>query len=64
MGHANLTHFFKFNINRELSEIYISVMIRSLALSLISVFIPIYLYSNLGGVDNGCIDRDKKRFNR
>lgn len=43
----NYYHFFHFLRNRELNEIYASVAIRSFALSMISVFIPIYLL-NLG----------------
>jgi len=35
--------FTKFLVNRELDELYISIAIRSLALAMISVFIPIYL---------------------
>lgn len=38
--HNKLFHFFR---NRELNEIYASVSIKSFALSMISVFIPIYL---------------------
>jgi MFS family permease len=37
--HRNLFHF----LNRELSEMYMTVAIRAFAISLISVFIPIYL---------------------
>lgn len=41
MHHQNLFHFFK---NRELNELYVSISIRSFALSLIAIFVPIYLY--------------------
>ena len=37
-------HFFNFFKNRELNELYVSISIRSFALSLIGIFIPIYLY--------------------
>jgi len=36
-------HFFNFFKSRELNEIYTSISIRSFALSMISIFIPIYL---------------------
>ncbi|RMF54508.1 MFS transporter [Candidatus Woesearchaeota archaeon] len=38
-------HFFSFLKNRELDELYLSIAIRSFALSMISVFIPLYLLS-------------------
>ncbi len=34
--------------NRELKQLYLFVIIRSLAISLISVFVPLYLYRELG----------------
>lgn len=37
-------HFFHFLRNRELNELYASIAIKSFALALIGVFIPIYLY--------------------
>lgn len=48
MGFENIHHHFKFSFNKELSEIYVSVMLRGLALSMIAIFIPIYLYNDLG----------------
>src|SRR3989344_8337303 len=39
-----LTHFFHFFKDRELNELYVSISIRSFALSLIGVFVPIYFY--------------------
>lgn len=48
MPDLNPLHNFNFSFNRELSEIYISVMIRTLAISLIAIFIPIFLYADLG----------------
>ena len=39
-----LAHFFHFFKNRELNEMYVSISIRSFALSLIGVFVPIYFY--------------------
>lgn len=46
--HTSQFSHFKFSFNKELKEIYISIMIRALALSLIAVFIPIYLFKDLG----------------
>lgn len=40
-------HLLNFTINRELSEIYLCVFIRSLALSMIDIFIPIYFLKEL-----------------
>ena len=40
-SHHNFFHFFR---NRELNELYVSISIRSFAISLIGIFIPIYLY--------------------
>ncbi len=37
-------HFFHFFKNRELNEMYVSLSIRSFALSLIGIFIPIFFY--------------------
>ncbi len=36
--------FFHYLFNRELNELYVSIAIRSFALSLIGLFVPIYLY--------------------
>lgn len=36
-------HFFNFLRNRELNELYISIAIRNFAISMINIFIPIYL---------------------
>ena len=36
--------FFHYFLNRELSELYFTVAIRSFALSLITIFVPIYLF--------------------
>lgn len=41
-------HLIKYLFNRELSEMYISIAIKNLALSMIGIFIPIYLYADLG----------------
>ena len=48
MPHEHPFPHMHFSFNRELSEIYLSVMIRALGMSLIAVFIPIYLYADLG----------------
>ena len=40
----NHHHFFYFLRNRELNELYFSIAIKSFAVALISVFIPIYFY--------------------
>jgi MFS family permease len=37
-------HYFNFLKNRELNELYLTVGIRAFAISLIGIFIPIYLY--------------------
>src|SRR3989338_5103928 len=37
-------HFFHFFKSRELNEMYVSIAIRAFALSLIGVFVPVYLY--------------------
>ncbi len=44
----NLHNHFRFFAQKELSEVYIAVIIRSLAISMIGLFIPIYLYTDLG----------------
>ena len=41
-------HLFNFHLNRELSEIYFSIFIRTLAISMIGIFIPIYLFKEVG----------------
>jgi len=41
-------HWWKFFPGKEINQIYISVALRSLAISLISIFVPMYLYSELG----------------
>ena len=45
LNFGNNFHFFA---QKELSEIYIAVIIRSLAISMIGLFIPIYMYVDLG----------------
>lgn len=40
-------HFLKFVIDRDLSELYISMVIRALAFSMIGIFVPLYLYKEL-----------------
>jgi len=40
-------HFLKFTIDRDLSELYISMVIRALAFSMIGIFVPLYLYNEL-----------------
>ena len=42
----NLAHKIHFFINRELSEVYVSYAIRAFALSLIGIFIPIFLLAS------------------
>jgi len=42
MPHRKLLHHI--HINRELSEIYLSFMIRSFCISLISIFVPVFFY--------------------
>ena len=44
----NFSNNFHFFAQKELSEIYIAVIIRSLAISMIGLFIPIYMYVDLG----------------
>jgi len=39
----NHHHFFQFFANKELGELYVSIAFRSFAISLIGIFIPIYL---------------------
>jgi len=39
----HFVHHFNFLLNRELDELYISIALRSLAMSLVGIFIPIYL---------------------
>jgi MFS family permease len=51
--HGRHHSFFHYLLNRELSEIYITIIIRFFALSLISIFIPIYLFQK--GFDLGYI---------
>lgn len=41
--HSNFDHFLHFLKNRNVDEVYFSIAIRSFALSMISIFIPIYL---------------------
>ena len=41
------THLIKFLFNRELSEMYISVALRDLALSMSGIFVPLYLLIDL-----------------
>ena len=43
MPHTRHRSFFYYFLNRELSEIYITIALRAFAISLIAVFIPIYL---------------------
>jgi len=43
----NKFHLLNFIINKELSEIYICIFIRSLALSMVGIFIPIYFIKEL-----------------
>ncbi len=41
-------HLLNFTLNRELSEIYLSIIIRTLALSMVGIFIPLYLLIEIG----------------
>lgn len=41
-------HWWKFFPKKEISKIYLAIAIRSFALSLVSLFVPIYLYVDLG----------------
>jgi len=43
----NLHHHLRLSFNKELKEIYISIMIRSLAIAMLAIFIPIYLFKDL-----------------
>jgi len=43
MHHEQHHHIFHYFLNRELSEIYTTIAIRTFAIGLISIFIPIYL---------------------
>ncbi len=40
-------HFLRFTIDRDLSELYVSIVIRALAFSMIGIFVPLYLYHEL-----------------
>ena len=40
-------HLIKFLFNRELSEMYVSVALRDLALSMYGIFVPLYLFVDL-----------------
>lgn len=41
-------HWWRFFAGKEITQIYISIALRALAVSLISIFVPMYLYSELG----------------
>ncbi|MBU1111813.1 MAG: MFS transporter [archaeon] len=41
-------HWWRYFRGKEMNQIYISVALRSLAISLISIFVPMYLYNELG----------------
>jgi len=40
-------HFLRFAVDRDLSELYISMVIRALAFSMVGIFVPLYLYNEL-----------------
>ena len=40
-------HLLKFAVNKELNELYISIVLRSLAFSTVLIFIPLYLFKEL-----------------
>ena len=40
-------HLIKYLFNRELSEMYVSVAIKNLALSMAGIFVPLYLFIDL-----------------
>ena len=44
----NNSHLIKFVLNKELGELYASVALRSLALSITGIFVPLYLLVELG----------------
>ncbi len=48
--HAHNWHFMNFKANKELKQFYVSIVMRTFALSMIALFIPIYLIkeANLG----------------
>lgn len=46
MGNSRF-HFINFTLNKELTQIYASIFLKSLALSMIGVFVPIYLLKEL-----------------
>src|SRR3989338_9901615 len=53
--HLNIHHwhFVNFKVNKELKQFYLSIMIRTFALSLIALFIPLYLIKEVGlGLSN------------
>ncbi|MEK6852983.1 MAG: hypothetical protein AABX59_03830, partial [Nanoarchaeota archaeon] len=46
--HVHNFAFLRFTLNRELDEFYISIVTRFFALSMIGLFVPLYLYRELG----------------
>ena len=48
MHHHNEHLLWKFFPHKELTQVYISSAIRNFAISLISLFVPLYLYKELG----------------
>lgn len=47
-SHNHHFHWWKFFPKKEISKIYLAIAIRSFALSLVSLFVPIYLHVDLG----------------
>lgn len=44
----HLRHYLDYTLHREITSVYISMAVRELALSMIALFVPIYLYLHFG----------------
>ena len=47
MNHENHYHYMKFFLNNELNALYVSIVFRYLAFSMVGIFVPIYLFFEL-----------------
>ena len=41
-------HYARFLLSKELNALYVSIVLRSLAFSMVGIFVPLYLYKELG----------------
>ncbi len=41
-------HYVRFLLSKELNAFYVSIVLRSLAFSMVGIFVPLYLYKELG----------------